>query len=153
MKMKFEITALLLDYRSLFAEALKYIQENPEYEDVKDHVLYCFTLAAFVDKHVPSPGQALLGGCMVHAILEEIGFVPVEKMSEEEDASDFNFPCFEAWEPMEMFGPEGPEVYNVYDVEGLLKEIRKRGGESSAKFYADHAIPMYLLDADEGVTH
>ena len=154
MKLKFEITKLLLDYRSLFAEALKYIQDNPEYEDVKDHVVLCFSVVSFVDKHIPPPGQVIVGGCMVQAVLEEIGFVPVEKSDEEDLSESIEVPHFVAWEMVEMSGNEGFEEYPVYDVEGLLKEIRKRGGESAAKFYADHATPLYLLDSElSGVVH
>jgi len=149
MKLKFEISTLLLDYRSLFSEALKFIQDNPEYANVKDHVVFCLTLATFIDKQVPPPGQVLVGGCMVHAILEEIGFVPVEKMAEG-DTRELDFPYFESWEPMEISCADGLEEYNVYDVEGFLKEIQSRGFESSANFYAAHSTPLYLMEADEG---
>ena len=152
MKLKFEITNLLLDYRSLFSEALKYIQDNPEYGDVRDHVVFCLTLATFIDKQVPPPGQVLMGSCMVHSILEEIGFVPVEKI-DEDDLREFNFPYFEAWTPMEISGMEGIEEYNVYDVEGFLQEIQSRGFESSAKFYTEHSTPLYLLEADEDIVN
>lgn len=152
MKLKFEITNLLLDYRSLFSEALKYIQDNPEYGDVRDHVVFCLTLATFIDKQVPPPGQVLVGGCMVHAILEELGFVPVEKM-DEDDLRKFDFPYFEAWAPMEIQCSDGIGEYNVYDVEGFLNKIQSKGLESSAAFYTEHSTPLYLLEADEDIVN